>query len=90
MGRSVKPRHATTIKLEGAILKELNEFKRSDQSLSALIRELLQSELWRRKMARAAQDYMSFLEENPAESLEMDGWSSALLDSDLKSGKKRK
>jgi len=80
---------ATTIKLEGAILKELKEFKRSDQSLSALIRELLQSEIQRRKMARAAQDYMSFMNNNPAETREIDDWSSTPLDSDVKSGRKR-
>jgi len=81
---------ATTIKLEGPILKELKDFKRANQSLSSLIRELLQSELRRRKMARAAQDYMSFMKENTAESMEMDAWSMALLDSDVKPGKKRK
>ena len=81
---------ATTIKLEGAILKELKEFKRSDQSLSALIRELLQSELRRRRMATAGQNYVSFLKDNAAESMEMDAWTSAALDTDPKPPKKRK
>jgi predicted CopG family antitoxin len=81
---------ATTIKLEGPILKELKEFKRSDQSLSALIRELLQSELRRRKMLRAARDYAAFMKDNPAESFEMDAWAAVPLDSGVKPGKKRK
>jgi predicted CopG family antitoxin len=81
---------ATTIKLEEPILKELREFKRSDQSLSALIRELLQSELRRRRMARAAQEYMSFIASNPEELQEMDAWSFASLDSDSKALKRRR
>ncbi len=81
---------ATTIKLEGPILKELKKFKRSDQSLSSLIRELLQSELRRRRMARAGQDYVSLMKSNSAESMDMDAWSSAPLDSDPKPAKKRK
>ena len=81
---------ATTIKLEGKILKELKEAKRADQSLSALIRELLEAELRRRKMSLAAQEYASFVRENPSESLEMEAWSSAPLHQDVDPRKKKK
>ncbi len=80
---------ATTIKIPGPILKELKGFKRPDQSLSALIREFLHAEIRRRKMAQAAQDYVSFVRENPAEYLETETWSAAQLDQDP-AGKKPK
>ena len=81
---------ATTIKLEGSILKELKEAKRADQTLSALIRELLEAELRRRKMSLAAHEYASFVRENLSESQEMDAWSSAPLHQDVDLRKKKK
>jgi len=78
---------ATTIKVEGSLLKDLKGIKRSEQSLSSLIRELLRAEIQRRKMAQAGQAYSSFVRENPAEYLEMEEWTSAPLDQDA--GKKK-
>ena len=63
MGMSV-----TTIKLDGKLLKELKDFKTSEQNLSSFIRDLLHAEIRRRKMAQAAHDYMLFLEQNPSAS----------------------
>jgi hypothetical protein len=62
---------ATTVKLDGAILKELRAFKRPDQNLSALVRELLRAQIHRSKMARAAEEYAVFLRENRGESMEL-------------------
>ena len=81
---------ATTIKLDGELLEELKNLKPSDQSLSSLIRDLLHSEIRRRKMARAAHDYMVFLEQNPSECAELDAWSSAPLERDAESSRRRK
>ena len=71
---------ATTIKLDGAILGELKAFRRPDQNLTALVRELLKAQIHRSKMAQAAEEYTAFLRENPGESMELDAWASAPLD----------
>ena len=71
---------ATTIKLDGVILEELKAFKRPDQNLTALVRELLKAQIHRAKMAQAAEEYTAFLRENTRESMELDAWSSAPLD----------
>ena len=71
---------ATTIKLDGSILEELMAFKRPDQNLTALVRELLKAQIHRSKMAQAAEEYTAFLRENPGESTELDAWASAPLD----------
>jgi hypothetical protein len=71
---------ATTIKLDGAILEELRAFKRPDQNLTALVRELLKAQIHRSTMARAAEEYAAFLRQNTGESMELDAWASAPLD----------
>ena len=71
---------ATTIKLDGSILEELMAFKRPDQNLTALVRELLKAQIHRSKMTRAAEEYTAFLRENKEESMEVDAWASAPLD----------
>jgi hypothetical protein len=71
---------ATTIKLDGAILGELKALRRPDQNLTALVRELLNAQIHRSKMVRAAEEYTAFLRENPKESMELDAWASAPLD----------
>jgi hypothetical protein len=71
---------ATTIKIEGSILQELKKFKRPDQTLTSLVRELLKAQIHRRRMAQAAEEYTAFLSQNPGESLEIDAWASAPLD----------
>jgi len=73
---------ATTIKLDGAILGELKALRRPDQNLTALVRELLNAQIHRSKMAQAAEEYTAFLRENPGESTELDVWASAPLDRD--------
>jgi hypothetical protein len=71
---------ATTIELDGALLRDLNALRRPDQNLTALVRELLKAQIHRSKMVRAADEYTSFLRDNPAELGELDGWNSAFLD----------
>ena len=51
-------------------------------TLTSLVRELLESEIRRRRMARAALDYSSFLHAHPGEAQELDSWASARLDRD--------
>ena len=58
---------ATTIKLEGELLSELEKAKPDSISLSAYVREVLAKDLRRRKLARAAASYAEFLEGNPEE-----------------------
>jgi len=71
---------ATTIKLDGWILEELKSFKRPDQNLTALVRQLLKEQIHRAKMAQAAEEYTAFLRENPGEAAEMDAWSRVPLE----------
>jgi hypothetical protein len=71
---------ATTIKLDGSILEELLAFKRPDQNLTALVRDMLKAQIHKSKMARAAEEYTAFLRENTEESMELDAWASAPLD----------
>jgi hypothetical protein len=81
---------ATTIKLDAAILEELRAFKRPDQNMTALVRELLKAQIHRAKMARAAEEYTAFLSENTGESLELDTWASAPLDREPSVRRKKK
>jgi hypothetical protein len=71
---------AMTVTLDGAILEELKAFKRPDQNLTSLVRELLKAQIQRAKMAQAAEQYTGFLRENPGESMELDAWASTPLD----------
>ena len=81
---------ATTIKLEGSILQELKEFKRPDQNLTSLIREMLKAQIHRRRMARAAEEYTAFLSENSGEALELEVWATVPLEKTASvRGKKR-
>ena len=70
---------ATTIKVEGELLKELQKFKPASQSLSGYVRSLLQQEVQRRKMANAADRYASFLRDHDDERAWLDEWDGADL-----------
>lgn|GEM_PF-3584754 len=73
---------ATTVKLEGEILEALYQLKPAGGTLTSIVRELLESEIRRRRMARAALDYSAFLAAHPAEAQELDSWASAPLERD--------
>jgi predicted transcriptional regulator len=74
---------ATTIKLDGEILSELRSLiKATGGTLTSLVRELLESEIRRRKMILAAVQYAAFLAEAPGEAEDMDVWAAAPLERD--------
>ena len=82
--------NATTVKIDGRMLADLKRIKQADQSLTALVRELLQAGIRRRKMSEAASQYADFLKTTPDELEEMDAWASALLERKPRApGKKR-
>ncbi len=70
---------ATTIKLEGELLLELERAKPESVSLSAYVREVLSRDLRRRKLARAAVSYEEFIAANPEEKAWLREWDGAEL-----------
>jgi hypothetical protein len=70
---------ATTIKVEGDLLKELERTKPPALSLSAYVRALLTQEVLRRKMAAAAERYVEFVRDSPSERAWLDEWERADL-----------
>jgi hypothetical protein len=70
---------ATTIKLEGELLQELEEAKPESLSLSAYVREVLRKDLQRRRLAQAAVSYEDFLAANPEEQSWLREWDQANL-----------
>jgi hypothetical protein len=81
---------ATTIKLDSALLDELRQIKPPNQTLSGLVRELLECEIRRRRMARASTEYMRFLEQSPDEADELEAWAEAPLERDTAPGRRKK
>jgi len=79
---------ATTIKLEGELLAELERAKPESVSLSAYVREVLNKDLRRRKLAQAAVSYEEFLAANPEEKSWMREWDEANLTSSPKRGRR--
>jgi predicted CopG family antitoxin len=77
---------ATTIKIEGELLLELEKAKPESLSLSAYVREVLSKDLRRRKLAQAAASYEEFLAANPEEKSWLREWHEA----DLASAPKRR
>jgi hypothetical protein len=70
---------ATTIKLEGELLRELEKAKPESSSLSAYVREVLSKDLRRRKLTQAAASYEEFLAANPEEQSWLREWDEADL-----------
>jgi hypothetical protein len=70
---------ATTIKVEGDMLKELERLKPPSQTLSGYVRSLLQHEIQRRKIAEAAGRYTEYLRETPEERTWLEEWVNADL-----------
>jgi hypothetical protein len=70
---------ATTIKVEGDLLRELERTKPRSQTLSAYVRSLLEREMRRQKLAQAADRYADFLRETPDERTWLEEWVSADL-----------
>jgi hypothetical protein len=70
---------ATTIKLEGELLLELEKAKPETMSLSAYVRAVLSKDLRRRKLAQAAASYEEFLTADPEEQSWLREWDEADL-----------
>ena len=70
---------ATTVKVEGDLLEELNRRKPPSQSLSAFVRSVLQQEVLRRRMADAAEQYAQFLSGTADERTWLEEWDRADL-----------
>lgn len=70
---------ATTIKLEGELLRELELIKPKSVSVSAFVREALWRDVQRRRLADAAVEYEAFLESNSQEQGWLQEWEGADL-----------
>lgn len=77
---------ATTIKIEGKLLQELEKAKPESVSLSAYVRQVLKKDLRRSRLAQAATSYQEFLAANPEEQSWLREWDEA----DLLTAPKRK
>ena len=70
---------ATTIKVDGDLLRELERTKPPSQSLSAYVRSLLHQAVVRRDMAEGADRYAAFLRGTPDERAWLDEWTNTDL-----------
>lgn len=70
---------ATTVKVEGALLEDLERHKPGNQSLSAFVRDVLAREVRRLQMEDAAVRYTEFLAREPGEREWLAAWDSADL-----------
>lgn len=70
---------ATTIKVEGDLLAELQRIKPGSQSLSGYVRLVLKEEILRRKMTAAAERYAQFLQGSTQERTWLEEWDHADL-----------
>jgi hypothetical protein len=70
---------ATTIKLEGKLLAQLQQIKPRTQSVSAFVRTLIEDAVRRSTLAEAARQYQQFLASTPTEREWLDEWTAADL-----------
>lgn len=70
---------ATTIKVEGELLDELERAKPASQSLTAYVRSVLRQEVRRKQLIAAAERYTDFLRQNTAERAGLEEWDRADL-----------
>ncbi len=70
---------ATTIKIEGNLLREIEVARPSSKSLTAFVREVLSQDLKRRRITEAATRYESFLSSHPDEREWLSHWETADL-----------
>ncbi len=79
---------ATTIKIEGELLRELEQAKSPRTSVSAHVREILWRDLRRRKLAEAAVAYEEFVASNAEEQSWLREWDEADLATPPKRGRR--
>ena len=65
---------ATTIKLEGKLLEDIEAAKPADRSLSAHVRWVLQKDLERRRVRDAAAAFRAFVDAHPEERAWLADW----------------
>jgi hypothetical protein len=70
---------ATTVKVEGELLQELERRKPPALSLSAFVKSILRSDLLRRQLTEASVRYAEFLAANPTERAWLAEWDGADL-----------
>lgn len=70
---------ATTIKVEGELLEELEHAKPKSQSLTAFVRGVLRHEVRRRQMNAAAERYAELLQQDAKERVWLEEWDRADL-----------
>ncbi len=70
---------ATTVKLDGELLARLEQARPETTTLSAFVRETIERDLRRRRMEKAARDYVEFLETHPDERRIEEAWEDADL-----------
>ncbi len=70
---------ATTVKVDGELLKELERAKPAQQTLSGYVRSILEREMRRLKLAEAAEQYVELLRDTPEERTWLDEWDAADL-----------
>ena len=70
---------ATTIKVEGELLADLEKAKPRSESLTTFVRSVLLQEVRRRQMIRAADSYTDFLQRHSDERAWLDAWDRADL-----------
>ena len=70
---------ATTIKVEGKLLDELERAKPASQSLTAYVRSVLQQEVRRKQLVAAAEQYADFIRQNADERAGLEEWDRADL-----------
>lgn len=70
---------ATTIKVEGELLAELERLKPASESLTTYVRGVLRREVRRQQMIAAAERYADFLERHAAERAWLEEWDRADL-----------
>jgi len=71
---------ATTIKVEGDLLEELERRKPPMQSFSAFVKSVLRRDLLRQRLADAAHRYAEFVAENREEKSSLEKWEAADLE----------
>ncbi len=80
---------ATTIKVEGELLAELNRAKPANVTLTAFVRSILEREVMAARLGEAADRYAEFLEKSPDEREWLSEWERADLASPPKARRRR-
>lgn len=70
---------ATTVKIDGELLEEIEAVKPPDQSVSAYVRNVLRNDIDRERARKAAYRYKSFLEDHREEAEWLAEWARADL-----------